>query len=155
MAILVILTLQKPAAALPMCLRAARALSWIRCAARTGPSRGRKARSITTLSYQHEAAPAPQLGLWAGFPGLRRARKVRQRCGIVSLLLVKSFAMDRTKASVNPPAAVPQITGADTQSKLSMTLDARFHSCPRWQFPDEGLVERRDVMVRDARVKPS
>jgi hypothetical protein len=69
MAILVILTLQKPAAALPMCLRAARALSWIRCAARTGPSRGRKARSITTLSYQHEAAPAPQLGLWAGFPG--------------------------------------------------------------------------------------
>src|SRR6266545_4143495 len=81
MAILVILTLQKPAAALPMCLRAARALSWIRCAARTGPSRGRKARSITTLSYQHEAAPAPQLGLWAGFPGLRGARKVRQRCG--------------------------------------------------------------------------
>jgi hypothetical protein len=76
MAILVILTLQKPAAALPMCLRAARALSWIRCAARTGPSRGRKARSITTLSYQHEAAPAPQLGLWAGFPGLRE----RERC---------------------------------------------------------------------------
>jgi len=33
---------------------------------------------------------------------------------VVLLHLVKSFAMDRAKANVNPPAAAPQITGADT-----------------------------------------
>jgi hypothetical protein len=33
---------------------------------------------------------------------------------IVSLLLINQFAMSRTKASVNPPAAIPKITGADT-----------------------------------------
>jgi hypothetical protein len=34
--------------------------------------------------------------------------------GVVLLQLVKSFAMGRTKANVNPPPPVPQITGADT-----------------------------------------
>jgi hypothetical protein len=34
--------------------------------------------------------------------------------GIVSLLLINQFAMSQTKASVNPPAAIPKITGADT-----------------------------------------
>jgi hypothetical protein len=33
---------------------------------------------------------------------------------VVLLQLVKSFAMDRAKANVNPPAAAQQITGADT-----------------------------------------
>jgi hypothetical protein len=31
-----------------------------------------------------------------------------------SLQLMTSFAVDRTIANVDPPAAVPQITGADT-----------------------------------------
>jgi hypothetical protein len=53
--------------------------------------------------------------------------------GVVSLQLVKSFAMYRTKANVKPPATIPQIMGADTQSQLSVTLGAPFHSCPRWQ----------------------
>jgi|SRR5262245_4904771 hypothetical protein len=34
--------------------------------------------------------------------------------GVVLLQLIKCFAMGRTKANVNPPAAIPQITGADT-----------------------------------------
>ena len=29
-----------------------------------------------------------------------------------------------------------------------MALGPPFHSCPRWQFPDKGLVEPRDVMVQ-------
>src|SRR5262249_20078069 len=37
--------------------------------------------------------------------------------------------MGRTKANVNPPAAVPQLTGADTQSQLSVATGAPFHSC--------------------------
>jgi len=36
------------------------------------------------------------------------------RAGVVTLQLVKSFATGRTKANVNPPATLPQITGADT-----------------------------------------
>jgi hypothetical protein len=32
----------------------------------------------------------------------------------VGVRLAKSFAVGRTKANVNPPAPVPQITGADT-----------------------------------------
>jgi hypothetical protein len=34
--------------------------------------------------------------------------------GVVSLQLVMSFTMGRTKVDVNPPEAVPQITGANT-----------------------------------------
>jgi len=34
--------------------------------------------------------------------------------GVISHLLINQFAMSRTKASVNPPAAIPKITGADT-----------------------------------------
>jgi|RhiMethySRZTD1v2_1073278.scaffolds.fasta_scaffold3174134_1 hypothetical protein len=33
--------------------------------------------------------------------------------GVFSLLLIDQFAMSRTKAGVNPPAAIPQITGPD------------------------------------------
>ena len=33
---------------------------------------------------------------------------------VVLLQPVKGFAMDRAKANVSPPAAAPQITGADT-----------------------------------------
>ena len=33
---------------------------------------------------------------------------------VVLLQPVKGFAMDRAKANVNPPAAAPRITGADT-----------------------------------------
>jgi len=33
---------------------------------------------------------------------------------LVSLQFVKTFAMRRTKAKVNPPAAVPQITETHT-----------------------------------------
>src|SRR5262249_53162891 len=33
---------------------------------------------------------------------------------VVLLQLVKSFAMDRAKANVNPPKPTPQIAGADT-----------------------------------------
>ena len=44
----------------------------------------------------------------------RRARTVRLRRALALLRLVKIFAVDRTKAKVNPPAPVPQITGADT-----------------------------------------
>jgi hypothetical protein len=57
--------------------------------------------------------------------------------GIVSLQLVTGFTMGRTKANVNPPAAVPQIAGADTQPQLSEALGASFHSCSRWQLPDD------------------
>jgi hypothetical protein len=41
-------------------------------------------------------------------------RMVRLRRALALLRLVKSFAVGRTKANVNPPAPVPQITGADT-----------------------------------------
>jgi hypothetical protein len=34
--------------------------------------------------------------------------------GVVSLLLIDQFAMSRAKANVNPPAAIPEITGANT-----------------------------------------
>ena len=34
--------------------------------------------------------------------------------GVVSLQLVKSFAIRRTKANMNPPVTTPQITGTDT-----------------------------------------
>jgi hypothetical protein len=34
--------------------------------------------------------------------------------GVVSLLLIDQFAMSRTKASVNPPAAIPKVSGTDT-----------------------------------------
>jgi hypothetical protein len=34
--------------------------------------------------------------------------------GLVSLLLINAFAMSWTKASVTPPAAAPQVAGADT-----------------------------------------
>ena len=54
------------------------------------------------------------------------------RVPVVPLQLVKSFTILRTKANAKPPVAVPQITGADTQSQLSVALGARFfHSCSR------------------------
>ena len=53
------------------------------------------------------------------------------RVAVVSLQLVKSFAIRRTKANSKPPAAVPHITGADTQPQLSVALGAPFHSCSR------------------------
>ena len=34
--------------------------------------------------------------------------------GVVSLQLVKSFAMRRTKTNMNPPVTIPHITGTDT-----------------------------------------
>jgi hypothetical protein len=46
---------------------------------------------------------------------------------VVLLQLVTSFAMRRTKTNVNPPACIPQITGTDTYSQLSVTLCASFH----------------------------
>ena len=48
--------------------------------------------------------------------------------GVVSLHLVSSFTMGRTKADVNPPAAV---TGVDTRPQLSVALGTPFHSCSR------------------------
>src|SRR5262245_12507180 len=35
-------------------------------------------------------------------------------CSVVSFLLIDQFAMSRTKASVNPPAAIPKISGTYT-----------------------------------------
>jgi hypothetical protein len=53
---------------------------------------------------------------------------VYQRClALASLQLMKSLAVGRAVAHMNPPAAVPQITGADTQSELSVALGASFH----------------------------
>jgi hypothetical protein len=40
---------------------------------------------------------------------------------------MKSLAVGRAVAHKYPPAAVPQITGADTQSELSVALGASFH----------------------------
>jgi hypothetical protein len=41
--------------------------------------------------------------------------------GLVVLLdLVNAFATSRTEANMNPPAAIPYITKAGTQSQLSM-----------------------------------
>ena len=42
------------------------------------------------------------------------AARTSLRRALALLRLVKIFAVDRTKAKVNPPAPVPQITGADT-----------------------------------------
>jgi hypothetical protein len=53
---------------------------------------------------------------------------VYQRClALASLQLMKSLAVGRAVAHMNPPAAVPQITRADTQSELSVALGASFH----------------------------
>src|SRR5262245_7276152 len=53
---------------------------------------------------------------------------VYQRClELASLQLMKSLAVGRAVAHMNPPAAVPQITGADTQSEFSVALGASFH----------------------------
>jgi hypothetical protein len=53
---------------------------------------------------------------------------VYQRClALASLKLMKSLAVGRAVAHMNPPAAVPQITGPDTQSELSVALGASFH----------------------------
>jgi hypothetical protein len=49
--------------------------------------------------------------------------------GLVSRQLVKTFAICRTKAKMNPPAAVPQISEAHTQSQFSVALGARLHGC--------------------------
>src|SRR5262249_980506 len=48
-----------------------------------------------------------------------REEGVRQRrLALASLHLMKSLAEGRAVAHMNPPAAVPQITGADTQSEF-------------------------------------
>jgi hypothetical protein len=70
-----------------------------------------------------------------GAPGMR----VR----IVPFELEKSLTMCRTEADVNPPATVPKITGADTQSQLPVALAATFHSCSRWQFLEDQCRLRR------------
>ena len=60
------------------------------------------------------------------------AANVRWRGGPRRTLLqfVQSFATLRTEANMNPPVSGPDVTGADTQSESSMTLDARFHGRP-------------------------
>ena len=45
--------------------------------------------------------------------------------------IVKSLPMGQTKANVNPLLAIPQITGAENESKHSVAFGAPFHSCPR------------------------
>ena len=67
---------------------------------------------------------------------------------ITAFQLIKRFTSGRTKAKVNPPAAVPNITGADTESQLSVALSASFHSCSRMHFLT--VVERSGDMVRNA-----
>jgi hypothetical protein len=44
----------------------------------------------------------------------RRTRVYQRYLAFASLQLMTSLAVDRTIANVDPPAAVPQITGADT-----------------------------------------
>jgi len=60
------------------------------------------------------------------------AANVRWRGGPRRTLLqfVQSFATLRAEANMNPPVSGPDVTGADTQSESSMTLDARFHGRP-------------------------
>ena len=67
---------------------------------------------------------------------------------VISFQLVTRFTSGRTKANVNPPAAVPDITSADTESQLSVALGASFHSCSRMHFLT--VVERSGDMVRNA-----
>src|SRR5262245_18329895 len=58
-----------------------------------------------------------------------REEGVCQRClALASLHLMTSLAVCRAVPHVNPPAAVPQMTGADTYSEFSVTLGASFHS---------------------------
>src|SRR5215831_11040786 len=55
--------------------------------------------------------------------------------GVVSLQLMKGLAMGRTIKHMNPPAAVPHVTGADAQSEFSVTLGTSFHRYTRhWRF---------------------
>src|SRR5262245_32271925 len=54
------------------------------------------------------------------------------RTGIVSLQLMKGLAMRRTVKQMHPPAPFPHVTGANTQSQLSLTLGASFHRCARF-----------------------
>src|SRR5262249_60514115 len=71
-----------------------------------------------------------------------REDSVYQRClALASLHLMKSLAVGRAVAHVNPPAAVPQITGADTQSEFSVALGASFHSS--FLFWPSGIVRAR------------
>ena len=65
----------------------------------------------------------------------------RRRLALASLHLMKSLAVGRAVAHMNPPAAVPQITGADTQSEFSVTLGASFHSS--FLFWPSGIVRAR------------
>ena len=48
------------------------------------------------------------------FCGARYDVPVTFGAGVVSLKLMKGLAMSRTIKHMNPPAAVPHITGADT-----------------------------------------
>jgi len=66
---------------------------------------------------------------------------------ITAFQLIKRFTSGRTKAKVNPPAAVPNITGTDTESQLSVALSASFHSCSRMHFLT--VVERSGDMVQN------
>src|SRR5262249_6108473 len=70
------------------------------------------------VKLQHRKRRGCRCSGWNGpnsqLCGSRRARMARLRRVLALLRLVKSFAVDRTKANVNPPAPVPQITGADT-----------------------------------------
>jgi len=72
---------------------------------------------------------------------------------VISFQLVTRFTSGRTKANVNPPAAVPNITGADTESQLSVALSASFHSCSLVQFLNCSRAERRHGS--ECRIKPS
>src|SRR5215471_16466079 len=55
--------------------------------------------------------------------------------GVVSLQLMKGLAMSRTIKHMNPPPAVPHVTGADAQSEFSVTLGTSFHRYTRhWRF---------------------
>src|SRR5262249_61003027 len=57
------------------------------------------------------------------------------------------LAVGRAVAHMNPPAAVPQITGADTYSEFSVTLGASFHCCS-FSATRRPLVIRREVAFK-------
>ena len=72
---------------------------------------------------------------------------------VVSVQLVARFATGRAKANVNPPAAGPDIAGANTEPQLPVALGASFHSCSRVHFLSGSRAERR--YGSECQVKPS
>jgi hypothetical protein len=84
--------------------------------ARVGLSR--LLRSISSGWRAFKSATTPLVTPFWAHSALRTAAReegVYQRyLAFASLQLVTSLAVDRTIANVDPPAAVPQITGADT-----------------------------------------